>query len=90
MGFVQKVSLLIIMMTIMMKMNVKVGDVDTRFMLRGKDMSEAIRQFRCWFTSWILTTDDYAACNHHLLSIYLVDWMFPAKIMTLLCVNLTH
>ena len=26
----------------------------TRFILRGKDMSEAMRQWRCWFTSWIL------------------------------------
>ena len=38
---------------------------DTRFMLRGKDMSEAIRQLRCWFTSWILdkasNSDDYCA-----------------------------
>ena len=25
----------------------------TRFILRGKDMSEAMRQLRCWFTSWI-------------------------------------
>ena len=30
----------------------------TRFMLRGKDMSEAMRQLRCWFTSWILTKSD--------------------------------